>query len=1019
MKNTINLIRLVFTSMIFIQIGLSQIEIQEPELLISPPLVSFDNSREPEPDLFYEWEGDPRWLTGVNWGGETFFGGIGRGSSFFGSNLNDDDYVDVKINFESTDTTWSQIYRRDMGYDAMGPGIFLGSAWDISDAENPRRLNICVSEWDDGSDEHPPNLMYDPDETYLGRREYFFIMNSDYDGSGTTYDDDNWGPSADVLYGGWLKLYNNHSFLEADPSELFLRLAHIRNFQAVSGDQTIDLSWDFEEPDLQYFNLYFGEVENNMELIAELGPDERSFNHGGLINDVKYYYHLEGVTNDGNNSYQSKTIHGIPHPISVNMNFVGGLNPYSNYGDIWGYTHPETVIEYALLCVRNEGLSIIDITNEPVEVGFVSSLSSGNDAKDVKVYDHYAVLIKEYEPAQVIDLHDPSNPDVISTIHFGNNGSDGGAHNCYMDGSVLYVIGQDTDGLEIYDLSDPGNPTFVNHYPTYYYHDIYVKNGLGYAAGIYGDGVDILDLSDLENPQLLVTFNYPASGAHNTWTTEDGNYVIVGDEIGGGPWTRIFDIQDLDNINMVSEYIVDNEAVVHNSYVRGNLLYVGHYTEGIRIVNISDPVNPTEIGYYDTYLPNEYGYKGCWSVYPFFESGKIIVSDMQSGLFVLTYNSGLSTEYSQGWNLVGLPTEVDDNHYLSLFPDAVEGTLYNYGWEYYVPPSELVHGDGYWLRFENGGINFFSGDPLQELTVSIQQGWNLFSGIGFSVGESSILDPNGFIIPGTIYGFNETYFNTDTIEPGYGYWLRSSGEGEITLSSSASLTKSNSFQPPKHLSAVADLNTLTFTRSGGLNNTSLYFGNEVEIENVLNYSLPPKPPASAKDIRFSGNTKLCTTDECLIEVMNDGQPISIDFEIKDGDVWEIVPVIAIRQLAENAILLTGENQFTLNSKVEQWILRKTTSSQFPTEFALFPAYPNPFNPVTTIQFSIPNVETLHAMSVRIYDIQGRLVETLVDEKLSPGNHSVQWNADGASSGIYFILLDGGEQTEIQKVVLMK
>ena len=119
MKNTSYRIRLIFTSLILIQTGMSQNSVQEPELLISPPLKANENIREQDSDLFYEWEGDPRWLTGVNWGGDIFFGGIGRGSNFFGSNLSDDDYVDVKIIFESTDTTRSQIYRRDMGYAAM------------------------------------------------------------------------------------------------------------------------------------------------------------------------------------------------------------------------------------------------------------------------------------------------------------------------------------------------------------------------------------------------------------------------------------------------------------------------------------------------------------------------------------------------------------------------------------------------------------------------------------------------------------------------------------------------------------------------------------------------------------------------------------------------------------------------------------------------------------------------------------------------------------------------------------
>ena len=95
---------------------------------------------------------------------------------------------------------------------------------------------------------------------------------------------------------------------------------------------------------------------------------------------------------------------------------------------------------------------------------------------------------------------------------------------------------------------------------------------------------------------------------------------------------------------MVAEYIVDPESVVHNAYVDGNLLYVAHYTEGVRIVDLSNPESPVEIAYYDTYLPNEYGYEGCWSVFPYFESGKIIASDLQSGLFVLEHQQSVNIE---------------------------------------------------------------------------------------------------------------------------------------------------------------------------------------------------------------------------------------------------------------------------------------------------------------------------------------------------------------------------------------
>ncbi len=178
----------------------------------------------------------------------------------------------------------------------------------------------------------------------------------------------------------------------------------------------------------------------------------------------------------------------------------------------------------------------------------------------------------------------------------------------------------------------------------------------------------------------------------------------------------------------------------------------------------------------------------------------------------------------------------------------------------------------------------------------------------------------------------------------------------------------------------------------------------------MSYSLPPKPPEPSTDIRFSGDTKLCTTEECVIEIMNNGQPLVFGCDIKNNEVWEIVDG------GGHVTSCSGVQILELNGGMESFILRKSPSSVSPMSFSISPAYPNPFNPMTTIQFSIPE---LSRVAVSIYDLQGRLVETLVDEKLSPENHIVQWDAKGFSSGIYFILLNGGERREIQKIVLVK
>ncbi len=93
----------------------------------------------------------------------------------------------------------------------------------------------------------------------------------------------------------------------------------------------------------------------------------------------------------------------------------------------------------------------------------------------------------------------------------------------------------------------------------------------------------------------------------------------------------------------------------------------------------------------------------------------------------------------------------------------------------------------------------------------------------------------------------------------------------------------------------------------------------------------------------------------------------------------------------------------------------------PTKFELTQNYPNPFNPTTTISYAIPSVETRHALSVQliVYDLLGRKVATLVNEKQSPGNYSVEFDASKLSSGIYFYRLSAGGFVSVKKMILMK
>ena len=175
----------------------------------------------------------------------------------------------------------------------------------------------------------------------------------------------------------------------------------------------------------------------------------------------------------------------------------------------------------------------------------------------------------------------------------------------------------------------------------------------------------------------------------------------------------------------------------------------------------------------------------------------------------------VSISYNSEWNLVGLPLEVEDASYNILFPESTEGTLYSFD-ETYILGSTLDQGEGYWLRFDNSGSATIAGTPINELTISLSEDWNLVSGISFPVDVNAVYDPIQLIIPGTVYGYGFSYTTAETIEPGYGYWLRSVGEGEVFLSSGPSLVDQTisdcEFQyPDPSLNLVVNGNTMALT----------------------------------------------------------------------------------------------------------------------------------------------------------------------------------------------------------------
>lgn len=338
----------------------------------------------------------------------------------------------------------------------------------------------------------------------------------------------------------------------------------------------------------------------------------------------------------------------------------GGAGILGN--DIWGWTDPDTGREYALYG-RSNGTSFIDISDatNPVYLGDLPSHTGNTAWRDIKVYDSYALIVADLNGAhgmQVFDLKNlrgVSSPQTFAaTARYDGFDS---AHNIVMNEATgfAYAVGTNTasGGLHIVDVRDPLNPIAAGTFSADgYTHDAQVVNYLGPDSDYAGreiafasneDTLTIVDVSNKSATSQIARVGYADSAyAHQGWLTEDQRYFLMNDELdeNGSIATRthVWDVGDLDNPLYVGFHSGSQTTRDHNLYVHNGLIFEANYTSGLRVLVPEDYASARlrEVAYFDTYpTDNAVSFNGAWSVYPYFESGSIIVNDRQNGLFVL------------------------------------------------------------------------------------------------------------------------------------------------------------------------------------------------------------------------------------------------------------------------------------------------------------------------------------------------------------------------------------------------
>ncbi|MFT5432370.1 MAG: choice-of-anchor B domain-containing protein [Myxococcota bacterium] len=349
-----------------------------------------------------------------------------------------------------------------------------------------------------------------------------------------------------------------------------------------------------------------------------------------------------------------------------------GAEPGERVSDIWGWTDPETRREY-ILAGRTAGMAIVDVTDaaNPRYLGLVPANPS--HARDIKVYQDYAFFTGDgagQHGMVVFDLRHVRDLTSVPTQFQPDARYEGiaSAHNLVLDpeAGFAYPVGASGGGetcgggLHMVDVRDPLNPTFAGCFTdtegliwegrthdaqcTVYRgpDDRYRGREVCFVSN--ETALRIVDVTDKENPVPLGSASYPGVAyIHQGWLTEDQRYFYLNDEldelVGTTERTRtlIWDVSELDDPVLASDYFGPNGATDHNLYVKGDRMYQANYQAGFRVLDISDPEAPVEVGYFDTtpYDGDPPGFVGAWTAFPYFESGTVVVSSMYEGLFLL------------------------------------------------------------------------------------------------------------------------------------------------------------------------------------------------------------------------------------------------------------------------------------------------------------------------------------------------------------------------------------------------
>lgn len=346
---------------------------------------------------------------------------------------------------------------------------------------------------------------------------------------------------------------------------------------------------------------------------------------------------------------------------NANTRMVSQINPinpsrsFGYYGDLWADGRLA-----AIGTQQGTGVAIVDIANpaNPVFQSYYNP-ADGGKFKDVVIRGNIGYFALDNNGSttpkgiHIVNLANPQNPQRIGMI--GGSASFQHNHNIFVDGNFLYAAPNDQPRVRVYNITNPAAPSLVREFVTTgassdNLHDLTVRNGKLYTSNTDNGITEVYNVANISAGTWTAAANRIASfnvglRNHSNDVTSDGNFIVCCRETSNGDcqvWNLMTPGTPVKVATINRDTIGVDAYTPHNPVIAGNRLYISWYQAGVQIFDFSNPALPQHIGAFDTFpggadVPGQYlgAYGGNWGVFPFLGTDRVLLSDMESGLFVV------------------------------------------------------------------------------------------------------------------------------------------------------------------------------------------------------------------------------------------------------------------------------------------------------------------------------------------------------------------------------------------------